>query len=149
MENFIDEGGEGFHNWFLKITSLPTAEALIPVNPVRWPAYAVGSSYFDHASLMEKGLGRSIKNFRTSCDYLATAHNDSHYNTRFQTLTQDTFVVNSMCEIGGTPGAWLAGGFANNMANAYEDQIVKDDFDRPEETTFSCELRLRGGPGSK
>lgn len=53
-----------------------------------------------------------------------------------------------MCEISFDIGSAFAGSYANEMAAQYTDQIVQDEVEKPLETQFSCELRLREGPGS-
>ena len=58
-------------------------------------------------------------------------------------------MVNGLCEIPYSIGGALAGSYANSMAAQYLDEIVEDEINKPLETQFSCELRLRGGPGSK
>lgn len=84
------------------------------------------------------------ENLESSFEYLASSQNDSHYNTRFQKLLFDTAVVNGLCEIPGGIGTAFAGSYANQMASQYTNEIEK-----PLETKFACEVRLRGGTGSK
>lgn len=54
------------------------AEALIPVNPARWPAYIAGS-------VLESGgdLTSPVKNLQVSNEYLETAKSDSEWRYRF------------------------------------------------------------------
>jgi len=106
------------------ILKLPAADTLVPLNPGRYPAYIARTGYFDDFRFAERGIDRAFENVQTSLDYLATAHNYLHYNERYnercRTLFQDTGIVNLMSEIGGTPGSFLAGGVANELANNYQ-----------------------------
>jgi len=54
-----------------------------------------------------------------------------------------------MCEIPFSIGSAFAGSYANEMAAQYTNEIIQDEIDKPLETEFACEVRLRGGPGSK
>ena len=54
-----------------------------------------------------------------------------------------------MCEISSSIGGAFAGSYANEMAAQCTNEIVQDEINKPLERQFACELRLRGGPGSK
>lgn len=138
INNFI-------HDW----TSLPTAEALVPINPMRMPSYSIGSMLTSDQRLERNDFMQPWENVESSLEYRSSSHNDTHYNTRFQKFMFDTAVVNGLCEVPSTIGGALAGSYANSMAAQYMDEIVEDEINKSLETQFSCELRLRGGPGSK
>ena len=128
---------------------LPTADALVPLNPMRMPSYYVGSMLTSDQRFERNDFMQPWLNVESSLEYLSSSHNDTHYNTRFQKLMFDTGVVNAFCEIPSNIGGALAGSYANSMAAQYSNEIVEDEINKSLETQFSCELRLRGGPGSK
>jgi hypothetical protein len=137
------------NNYINRYTSLPTADALVPINPMRMPSYYIGSMLTSDQRLERNDFMQPWENVESSLEYLSSSHNDSHYNTRFQKFMFDTAVVNGLCEVPSSIGGALAGSYANSMAAQYSDEIVEDEINKPLETQFSCELRLRGGPGSK
>jgi hypothetical protein len=76
------------------------------------------------------------------------SHNDTHYNTRFKNFLVDSVVINGMCELPSV-GPAFAGMYANEIASQYTNEIIEDEINKPLETKFACEIRFRGGPGSK
>lgn len=132
-----------------RYTSLLTANALVPINPMKIPSYYIGSMLTSDQRLERNDFMQPWENVESSLEYLSSSHNDSHYNTRFQKFMFDTAVVNGLCEVPSNIGGALAGSYANSMAAQYLDEIVEDEITKPLETQFSCELRLREGPGSK
>nr|WPV76535.1 hypothetical protein [Naviculales sp.] len=137
-------------NKFINLhTSLPTAEKLVPINPTRTPSYYGGSVLTSDQRLERNDFMQPWENLESSMEYLASSHNDTHYNTRFRKLMFDTAVVNGLCEVPFSIRSAFAGSYANTMAAQYMTEIVEDEITKPLETQFSCELRLRGGPESK
>lgn len=115
----MEDAEESWVNRLNKLTSFPAAEALVPINPVRIPAYTAGTYFFDSKTLAERGLEKPMQNLGTCFDYLESSHNDTHYNTRFRTVGKDTAIVNMLCELKRVAGQFLAGGFANSMEESY------------------------------
>ena len=131
-------------------------EALIPINPVRWPARVIATSMCDElrrTSIGDDGqsLFRSWKNIQMMFDYLSSSQSDAHYNERFGQVMFETGIVNGLVEGGGYIGQMIAGDYANEAAERYGQEIVNDELSPREDDLIakSLRLRLRGGPGSK
>ena len=56
---------------FLKI---PEAEALIPLNPMRWPAHAAGSIIGQDLQSADSLIAKPFTNRKITKEYLTTAH---------------------------------------------------------------------------
>ena len=89
------------------------AEALIPVNPVYWPAYYAGSAFRDEGPELNDKLNRFASNLERMEDYLVTSNSDVQYRDRAWTVAGDTAKVNLMCEVYGQLGAFVSGHYAN------------------------------------
>ena len=104
---------------YLKIDILPEAEALIPVNPMRWPAHAAGSIIGQDLQSTNSLIAKPFTNLKITKEYLTTAHNRSHFYSRAREVGMDTLDVNTYSEWGviGNAGS---GVFANWAANKYQ-----------------------------
>ena len=65
---------------------LPTADALVPLNPMRMPSYYVGSMLTSDQRFERNDFMQPWLNVESSLEYLSSSHNDTHYNTRFQKM---------------------------------------------------------------
>lgn len=100
-------------------------EALVPLNPYRWPAFIAGSSSTSDLPDLTGKLGTLFANLQVAQEYLATAKSDLQYRDRLWQISEDTVAINSMCEIGQEPGSFLAGAAANKIADKYMDKMVE------------------------
>ena len=147
---------------------LPGAEALIPVNPGRWPAHAVATAFTSDVGLIENPQLQMIDNVETTLAYLSTASSLHETIDRTQKVMFDVGVISALHEVCPTAGAIVAGDYANQCADYYNEEAcssranprLEDDLSyilrnqksilqenlEGEEITDSFELKLRG-PG--
>ena len=97
---------------FLKI---PQAEALVPLNPQRWPAHAAGSILGQKAKSPDAVdlLKKPFYNIIDTKDYLMSSHNRTHFYSRAAEVAKDTVRVNGFSELGGLAGGTTSGAYAN------------------------------------
>lgn len=103
----------------------------------------------EHGSLDDR-CSLFTSNLQATYDYLDTAPNDQCYNDRFADVVSDTAIVNAMCELGGDPGAFVAGVYASKKADQYMDTSWKESLDLKFEGQAQLEImrrdvRKRGG----
>lgn len=115
-------------------------EGIVPLNPARYPAYLAGSacgsdpSYGLYDSLMTPGV-----NLVDAYEYLDTSRSVQEYAQRLETLTRDTFYVNSLCESGEEVGSFTAGLYANQCCEEYmKERILAAN----EQLTFEQDLQI-------
>ena len=130
-------------------SSLSEGDGLIPLNPTKWPEFIASSALQSDPRIQPNNVLQAVENLEATFEYLDSAHNVTHSKDRWTKVGFDTAVVNAACEIPGALGTIFAGSYANQMAEQYVQEIIEDEVGKPMETQFSCELRLRGGPGSK
>ena len=70
------------NNFINRYTTLPTADALVPINPTRIPSYYLGSMLTSDQRLERNDFMQPWENVESSLEYLSSAHNETHYNTR-------------------------------------------------------------------
>ena len=104
------------------------AEGLIPVNPRRWPAFVAGSAMGSDMKEVGDKLQTPFNNLVVAKEYLATAQSDVQWRDRFWKLTEDTFSINSACEMGEEVGSFGAGATSNKIADRYVDEMVETSF---------------------
>lgn len=78
-ENSETENGSIF-SWINNYLSLPTANALVPINPSRIPSYWVGSVLTSDQKLERNDAMQPWENLESSLEYLSSSHNDTHLN---------------------------------------------------------------------
>jgi len=92
---------------------------------------------------------QAFENLEQTLEYLDSAHNSTHHSDRLGKVLFDTAVGSAGYEFPSALGTIFAGSYANEIAAQYTNEIVEDELAKSMETQFSCELRLRAGPGSK
>lgn len=100
------------------------SEALIPINPKHWPACTAGSAFNSEMPDLEDKILSPLNNLESALEYLTTSQSDSQYRERFWEVTQDTAIINNMCELGSELGAFAAGSLANDLADKYTFKAV-------------------------
>lgn len=104
----------------------PGAEALIPLNPSRWPAFDAGSAVASESQDMVDKILNPLDNLRVAAEYLETSKSDVQWRARFWTVCEDTATVNAACELGGDVGSFTAGVSSNKIAEKYMDEMIDD-----------------------
>lgn len=104
------------------------AEALVPLNPRRWPAFVAGSTMASEMSDFGDKIQTPFNNLLVAKEYLETSQSDVQWRDRIWQVTQDTFSINGACEIGEDLGSFGAGAAANKIADGYMDEMVETSF---------------------
>lgn len=116
------------------------AEALVPINPIRWPAYAAGSILTtEDPDFMDK-LKRPFNNLEVMKEYIDSPKSDVQYRDRFWQVAQDTTTINAASEIGQDGGAFAAGVAANKIADKYMDEMVHTELSMNEQEKLNYEI---------
>ena len=68
-------------------------DALLPLNPVRWPAYVGGSVFSQDLKNKVDAVSVPWHNVEVSANYIADSHNSSHFIRRVAEVTKDTIDV--------------------------------------------------------
>ena len=124
------------------------SESLVPINPSKLPEFITSCAIQSDPNRPNNAM-QMAENVEQTLEYLDSDHNLTHRSDRLKKVLFDTSIVNFACEMPGALTTIFAGSYANQMAEQYTQEIVEDEWNKPLETKFSCELRLRGGPGSK
>ena len=104
------------------------AEALIPLNPRRWPAYLAGSTMASDMPEFGDKVATPFTNLLTAKEYLETSQSDVQWRDRFWKVVEDKFTVNGASELGGELGSFGSGAAANKMADKYMEEMVETSF---------------------
>ena len=127
---------------YLDIDILPQAEALMPINPIRWPAHVAGSIISQDLQNADSVVAKPFTNLATTKQYLVTAHNRSHFYSRAREVGMDTLDVNALSEwsiIGNT----ASGTYANWAANKYQIKMELDDNRLPSNSSVFTNRRKK------
>lgn len=104
------------------------AEALVPLNPQRWPAYLAGSAMSSDMPEFGDKVATPFTNLVTAKEYLETSQSDVQWRDRFWKVFEDTTSINLSCEAGQDLGSFGAGAAANKMADKYMEEMVETSF---------------------
>lgn len=127
---------------YLKTDILPEAEALIPINPMRWPAHAAGSIISQDLQNADYLIAKPFTNLAITKQYLETTHNRSHFYSRAREVGMDTLDVNAMSEWS-VVGNTASGTYANWAANKYAIKMEADDNRLPSNSTVFSDRRKK------
>jgi hypothetical protein len=100
-----------------KRSSSMFAEALVPINPRRWPAFAAGSDMASDMPDIKDKLQTPLDNLRVAKEYLETAQSDLQWRAQIWQVVQDTTTISFASEIGGDVGSFGAGAASNKIAD--------------------------------
>ena len=70
------------------------AEALVPINPRRWPAFTARSYISSDMPGINDKLQTLLNNLRVAKKYLEIAQNDTQWRNRFWKVVEDTTTIN-------------------------------------------------------
>ena len=104
------------------------AQALVPFNPHRWPAFIAGSAMANDMPEFGDKIQTLFNNLIVAKEYLETSLCDVQYRDRIWQVTKDTFSINGSCEIGKNLGSFGAGAAANKMADRYMNEMAETSF---------------------
>jgi len=104
------------------------AEALVPLNPRRWPAYLARSAMASNMPEFGDKVATPFTNLLTAKEYLETSQSDAQWWDRFWKFLEDTTKINLYCEAGQDIGSFGAGAAANKMADKYMEEMVETSF---------------------
>lgn len=74
-------------------TSTYVADALVPINVYKWPAFTAGSSAGSDMPDLSGKLGTPFANVQVAQEYLATAKSDVQYRSRLWQVAEDTTTI--------------------------------------------------------
>lgn len=107
------------------IPNPPVAEALVPFDPSKWPAYCLGVTA---SSDPNYGLTESLEtvgmNFVELYEYLDECQTTEEWVGRIKTVARDTAIINSGCVFFGDAGAVVGGAYANQRLEDYMTERV-------------------------
>ena len=104
------------------------AEALVPLNPQRWPAYLAGSAMASDMPEFGDKVATPFTNLLTAKEYLETSQSDIQWRDRFWQVVKDTTTINISCEMGEDVASFWAGAAANKVADKYMEEMVETSF---------------------
>jgi len=99
-------------------------EALIPINPHRWPAFTAGSIMASDMRDFNNKLQNPVDNLIAARDYLETSHSDVQWRDRCWQIMEDTVKMNLASELGSDVGSFAAGAASNAVANGYMEEML-------------------------
>lgn len=100
------------------------AEALVPVNPRRWPAFTAESSMASDMPDIKDKLQTPLDNLRVAEEYLETSQSDLQWRDRLWKVAQDTTTINIGAELGGDLESFGAGAASSKTADGYMAEMV-------------------------
>lgn len=103
------------------------AEALIPLNPTRWPTFAAGSFFNSDMPEFTDKLTIPQHNLIVAKEYLETSQSDTQWRDRVWKIAKDTLSIsiNLQAEIGQDVGAFGAGVTSNKIADDMMDEMYE------------------------
>ena len=123
-----------------KRSSYIFAEALAPLNPHRWPAFAAGSSMASNMGDPKDKLDTPLANLLTTKEYLETSKSDAQWRSRFWEVSRDLALVNAASEVGGDAGAFIAGAATNKFADNYMTKMVMAEVTKTPQEELNLEI---------
>jgi hypothetical protein len=100
------------------------AEALVRLNPRRWPAFTAGSAMASDMPDIADKLQTPFSNLLVAKEYLETAQSDVQWRDRLWQVVQDTMTINFASEQGEFLGSFGAGAASNKIADGYLEEMV-------------------------
>jgi len=101
------------------------AEALVPINPSRWPDFTAGSAFASDMPEIGDKIQTPLDNLRVAKEYLETSQSDIQWRDRVWQVAEDTTTINLSCEFGKDTGSFGAGAMANKIADRYMDEMIE------------------------
>jgi hypothetical protein len=100
------------------------AEALVPVNPMRWPSFIAGSAMASDMPEFADKIKTPFENLVVAKEYLETSHSDVQWRDRLWQVAEDTTTINLSSELGDVVGSFGAGAASNKIADRYMDEMI-------------------------
>ena len=116
------------------------AEALVPINPHRWPAFAAGSAMSSDMPDLKDKLQTPFDNLRVAKEYLETSQSDIQWRDRVWQVAQDTATINIVCEQDNVVGSFGAGAASNKIADGYMDEMVVTEVNKNYQEKLNLEM---------
>ncbi len=123
-----------------KRSSSMFAEALVPINPRRWPAFTAGSAMASDMPDVKGKLQNPLDNLRVAKEYLETAQRDIQWRDRFWKVAEDTMTINIASEQGDVVGAFGAGAASNKIADGYMNEMVVTEVTKNQQEKLNLEM---------
>jgi hypothetical protein len=123
-----------------KKSSSMFAEALVPVNPRRWPAFMAGSTMSSEMTDIKDKLQTPLDNLRVAKEYLETSQSDLQWRAWIWQIAQDTATINIASEQGDVVGSFGAGAASNKIADGYMNEMVITEGTKNEQEKLNLEM---------
>lgn len=115
-------------------------EALVPVNPRRWPAFTVGSAMASDMPEIQDKLKTPFNNLLVAKEYLETAQSDLQWRARLWQVAQDTTTINIASEQGDDVGSFVAGAASNKIADGYMTEMIDTEVNKNNQEKLNLEM---------
>jgi hypothetical protein len=96
------------------------AEALVQINPRRWPTFTAGSTMASEMPQFLDKIQTPMDNLVVAKEYFKTSQSDLQWRARFWQVCEDTVWLNFASEL----GSFSAGAASNKIAAGYIDEMV-------------------------
>lgn len=96
-------------------------EAIVPINPHRWPAFVAGSSAASDMPQFLDKIQTPIDNLVVAKEYFETLQSDLQWRARFGQVCEYLVSLNSASEL----GSFAAGAASNKIAAGYMDEMIE------------------------
>ena len=116
------------------------AEALVSLNPYKWPPYIARSVSVSDMPEIEDKLKTPFSNLQVAKEYLETAQSDVQWRDRFWIIAEYTVKINESCEFGNNIGSFCAGAAANKIADSYMNEMVQTEITKNLQEELNLEI---------
>ncbi len=116
------------------------AEALVPVNPMRWPSFIAGSAMASDMPEFADKIKTPFENLVVAKEYLETSHSDVQWRDRLWQVAEDTTTINLSCELGDVVGSFGAGAASNKIADGYMNEMVMTEVTKSPQEKLNLEM---------
>ena len=116
------------------------AEALVPINPHRWPPFLAGSAMASDMPDVKDKLQNPLDNLRVAKEYLETAQSDLQWRARLWQVAEDTMTINIASEQGDVVGSFVAGAASNKIADGYMDEMIDTEVTKNQQEKLNFEM---------
>lgn len=124
----------------VKRSSTFFVDALVPVNPCRWPAFTAGSAMASDMPDVPDKLRTPFSNLLVAKEYLETSQSDLQYRGRLWQVAQDTLVINVASEQADVVGPFVAGAASNKVADRYMAEMVDTEVNKNNQEKLNLEM---------
>ena len=116
------------------------AEAWVPINARRWPAFTDGSTAASGTPEIGYKIKTPLDNLLVAKEYLETSQSDVQWRARLWQVAEDTTSINMSSELGGDVGSFAAGAASNKIAEGYMNEMIDTAVSMNEQEKLNLEM---------